>query len=87
LHGQGLVCLQRINGSTSGPVKTIMLWKSSWAVLKPILTYTDIDEVIRKGMHEYLDGPADPAQPCGRGHRNDLLQHQADHPKQAVNEQ
>jgi uncharacterized alpha-E superfamily protein len=48
------VCLQRITGSTSRIPRNPV--EKKLGRLEADLTYTDIDEVIDKGMHEYLDG-------------------------------
>ena len=47
------VCLQRITGSTSRIPRNPV--EKKLGRLEADLTYTDIDEVIDKGMHEYLD--------------------------------
>ena len=47
------ICLQRINGSTSGLPQNPA--EKQLGRLEADLTYTDIDEVIESGMHEYLD--------------------------------
>ncbi len=48
------ICLQRINGSSSGLPQNAS--EKQLGRLEADLTYTDIDEVIDQGMHEYLDG-------------------------------
>lgn len=51
--GKAQICLTRIkNGSPSG---TVNLAEKQFGRLKADLEYTDIDEVIKQGMHEYLD--------------------------------
>ena len=47
------VCLQRINGSSSGSPQNAA--EKQLGRLEADLTYTDIDEVVDQGMHEYLD--------------------------------
>lgn len=47
------VCLQRITGSTSRIPRNPA--EKKLGRLEADLTYTDIDEVIERGMHEYLD--------------------------------
>lgn len=47
------ICLQRISGSTNG--STTNAAEKLLGRLKADLEFTDIDEVIKQGMHEYLD--------------------------------
>jgi len=48
------ICLHRINGSEPGSAHNAA--EKRLGRLKADLEYTDIDEVIDNGMHEYLDG-------------------------------
>jgi uncharacterized alpha-E superfamily protein len=48
------ICLQRINGTTS-PAGSRNAAEKKLGRLEADLAYSDIDEVIQRGMHEYLD--------------------------------
>ena len=48
------ICLHRITGSSPGMASSIA--EKKLGRLEADLKYTDIDEVIDQGMHEYLDG-------------------------------
>ncbi len=51
---KSMICLHRIAGSSNG--STHNLAEKRLGRLEADLEYTDIDEVIEAGMHEYLDG-------------------------------
>jgi len=48
------ICLHRIAGSPEGSASNLA--EKKLGRLKADLEYTDIDEVVKSGMHEYLDG-------------------------------
>jgi uncharacterized alpha-E superfamily protein len=48
------VCLQRITGSSPGSAQNMA--EKLVGRLKADLEYTDVDEVIQHGMHQYMDG-------------------------------
>ena len=50
---KALICLRRINGTTPGTVRNAA--EKRLGRLESDLAYTDIDEVIDYGMHEYMD--------------------------------
>ena len=48
------ICLHRITGSAPGSARNSA--EKGLGRLKADLEYTDIDEVVARGMHEFLDG-------------------------------